>query len=353
MRTCPSVHVDRVCCTLVSALAGLGLGRVFWIRSWPLMVLWRHRVAAAVVASSASSQAAGSAPPRQRNAASHVSHVAEARRRRRLASRGSLGVTDPAASAASQRRGVKRQAPPVEASAASQRRRIDLPSGLRAHLAEWGPRLLAEAVTVASRRGLRMPTRQMTVGTDCSGLDAPVFALKALNMPVGFRHLFCSDVEAKKRSFLAANHPDATIYSNMLHRDHRQLPRHDMYICGFPCKPWSALHVKSKGFREQAARPFRAVCRTLREQLPVVAVLENVCGIRKVLDRVHRELHTLGWYEIMTVRVDPSDMGEPVRRPRLFFADSHRRGCSNRVCSPRARQRVDAGGLAQQSSSAG
>jgi hypothetical protein len=58
---------------------------------------------------------------------------------------------------------------------------------------------------------------------------------------------------------------------------------------------------------------------TLRKQLPVIAVLENVSGLRTYLERVHRELYALGWYEVLTIEVDPWDMGEPVRRRRFYF----------------------------------
>ena len=105
----------------------------------------------------------------------------------------------------------------------------------------------------------------------------------------------------------------------MLRRDHSQLPEHDLYVVGFPCKPFSHLHVGTQGFKERAARPFQAVLKTLREKTPLIAVLENVSGLRTYLERIHRELYKLGWYEVLTIEVDPWDMGEPVRRRRFYF----------------------------------
>jgi hypothetical protein len=57
----------------------------------------------------------------------------------------------------------------------------------------------------------------------------------------------------------------------------------------------------------------------LRQKLPPLAVLENVWGIRRHLNRVHRALHSLKWYEVITVGIDPYEMGEPVRRRRCWF----------------------------------
>ncbi len=62
-----------------------------------------------------------------------------------------------------------------------------------------------------------------------------------------------------------------------------------------------------------------AVLATLRQKLPPLAVLENVWGIRRHLNRVHRALHSLKWHEVITVGIDPYEMGEPVRRRRCWF----------------------------------
>ena len=64
---------------------------------------------------------------------------------------------------------------------------------------------------------------------------------------------------------------------------------------------------------------FVAMVRTLRACLPAVAVLENVIGIKRVLPKVWKSLRSLQWYEVLTVKIDPLDMGEPVARPRIFF----------------------------------
>ena len=138
-------------------------------------------------------------------------------------------------------------------------------------------------------------------------------------MPHGIRHEFSCELAEKKRAFLEANHPEALILKDMLRRDHAKLPHIDIYVCGFPCKPFSTLHVRSKGFAERAARPFRATVRTISRKLPPVVVLENVSGLRTHLARVHRALHRIGWYEVLTVMIDPFAMGELVRRRRFYF----------------------------------
>ena len=86
-----------------------------------------------------------------------------------------------------------------------------------------------------------------------------------------------------------------------------------------PCKPFSTLHLKSKGFQEVQARPFTGVLKTLRAILPPAAVLENVRGIDRYLNKVWSRLYGLRWYEVLTVCINPKDMGEPVTRDRTYF----------------------------------
>ena len=167
-------------------------------------------------------------------------------------------------------------------------RRYTISPELRTYLATWGPELRREIEAVASRRGLGLPQKPLRMGTDCSGLDAPVFALKGAKLPHGIRHEFSCELAEKKRAFLEANHPGALILKDMLRRDHATLPHVDLYVCGFPCKAFSTLHVGSKGFAERAARPFMAMVQTISTKLPPIAVLENVSGLRTHLARVHR-----------------------------------------------------------------
>ena len=48
-------------------------------------------------------------------------------------------------------------------------------------------------------------------------------------------------------------------------------------------------------------------------------MLENVLGIKTSIARVHRALHALGLYEVLTVEEDPWNIGEPNARPRLYI----------------------------------
>ena len=97
--------------------------------------------------------------------------------------------------------------------------KITLPTHLEQHMREWGPSMRKEFVAAAAKRGLRLPAKTISIGTDCSGFDAPIWALKAVAQPI--RHLFSSEVAPKVRNMLQMNHKSAEIYPDMVKRDHR------------------------------------------------------------------------------------------------------------------------------------
>jgi hypothetical protein len=73
------------------------------------------------------------------------------------------------------------------------RLRIDVPPNLQRHMAEWGPKLRREmAVQAGDGFSRALSTADFSVGTDCSGLEAPVLALQAMNIP--HKHVFSCDV---------------------------------------------------------------------------------------------------------------------------------------------------------------
>ena len=58
---------------------------------------------------------------------------------------------------------------------------------------------------------------------------------------------------------------------------------------------------------------------TIGTKLPAIAVLENVGGVSRYFAQIWKHIRRLGWYEVVTCRIDPADMGEPIARPRIFF----------------------------------
>ncbi len=208
-------------------------------------------------------------------------------------------------------------------------RDVALPSELSMHFRTWGPAMLARAsaafqkwsasdASATSCHSALLPARALRVATDCSGCDAPIWALRSLG--VAHTQAWACDIAEHCRKFIAANSPSGMpILANMLRRDNSMLPPHDVYVVGFSCKPWSTLHHQSKLWREPEAKTFGAVLKLLRQRRPRLAVLENVTGIRRVMPSVMKRLRSLIVYDVHVLHLDPRDFGEPVHRSRVYF----------------------------------
>ena len=202
-----------------------------------------------------------------------------------------------------------------------------MPRELRQHLDTWGPQLQqtiaaaqmswARAKRVQGFR--RLGAAALRIGTDCSGAEAPVWALREMRVP--HRQIFSCDVDPTVRSFIqAASPPETAVYEDMLRRSVDELADVDIYVVGFPCTPYSMLRRHStRLLREAAAKPYFELLRVLRAKRPALAILENVLGLRSVLPRILRDLKKLRWYNIVHFVLDPPQLGEPVSRPRFYI----------------------------------
>ena len=195
-------------------------------------------------------------------------------------------------------------------------------------LESWGPSF-AKRLESARRRWFQQNRHvkvgalgcqtKVRIGTDCSGAEAPIWAMKQMGLP--HEHVFSCDWQGSVRAFIRATcPPTGPIFEDMLTRDRQKLPYMDVYVCGFPCTPFSSLRQHSSALlREEAAKPFFEVLKILRQNKPKLACLENVMGIRQVMGKVLRYLRGLQLYWVIILPVDSQDLGEPVARPRCYF----------------------------------
>jgi site-specific DNA-cytosine methylase len=61
------------------------------------------------------------------------------------------------------------------------------------------------------------------------------------------------------------------------------------------------------------------VTETIREQKPRMVVLENVIGLKRVIDDVMEELDSIPGYFTMHIDIDPYTLGCPTARPRIYI----------------------------------
>ncbi len=168
------------------------------------------------------------------------------------------------------------------------------------------------------------------VGTDCSGIEAPVQALKNLGVP--FSHEFSSDIDKFCIQSIKANYKPKVLFGDLdgpfpcgdiTKRDVKDVPDIDLYVCGFPCQPFSAAGRKN-GFEHKSGNVFWSCFEVINAKKPKYFILENVRGLLsndkgKTWKTIWEALNKLQGYAIDWKILNTKDYGIPQNRERLFI----------------------------------
>jgi DNA (cytosine-5)-methyltransferase 1 len=161
----------------------------------------------------------------------------------------------------------------------------------------------------------------LRVGTDCSGIEAPVMALRMMGVP--FVHEFSSEMDSHCVASIKANYNPKIIFGDMTKRVLKHIPDIDLYICGFPCQTFSSAG-KREGVRDVRGMLFWECFRVIRYKLPTFFILENVKGLLsidhgEVFGRMMKQLNELTMYHIEHRVMNTKDYGIPQSRERVFI----------------------------------
>lgn len=168
----------------------------------------------------------------------------------------------------------------------------------------------------------------LRVGTDCSGIEAPIQALGQLGIP--FRHIFSSEIDKYCIKSIKANYNPEILFGDTENGDIRlrnnsSLPDIDLYVCGFPCQPFSAAGNRL-GLEDKRGNIFMTCIDVIKCKTPKYFILENVKGILKnnkgktwkvILSELEK-LRDLG-YQIHWKVLNTKDYGIPQNRERVFI----------------------------------
>jgi len=164
---------------------------------------------------------------------------------------------------------------------------------------------------------------KLRVATDCSGIEAPIEAL--IQMKIPFDHIWSCDSDKYVQQTIAANYSPMYFYPDITERDNSKLPDIDMYVCGFPCQPFSALG-KQLGTNDPRGNIMLHCIETIKIKLPKIFVLENVRRFKSTqkgkpyeyLMKSLREIEN-SYYNVYSMILNTKDYGIPQSRTRLFI----------------------------------
>ena len=167
-----------------------------------------------------------------------------------------------------------------------------------------------------------MPTRlPVHVGTDCTGMGAVFAALR--NLGVSYRHRFGSELDESARQQLLALAPPDILFVDARSRCTLDLPTVDLYVCGFPCQPFSQAGLRD-GFSNLRGQVFFRCFSYLKHVQPRTFILENVQGLENVDNgECFRQILLMLWslqtYRVWFDLLDTKEHGVPQSRPRWYF----------------------------------
>lgn len=165
----------------------------------------------------------------------------------------------------------------------------------------------------------------ITIGTDCSGIEAPVMALRRLRVP--HKHLWSCDIDPYVRQSIEANYNPNIIFTDITKP--RKLPQVDIYVAGFPCQSFS-LAGSRLGIKDPRGTIFWDTVRAIRQSKPKVFILENVIGLLSddngnTFKTIIKTLDDLSKYDIYHKVLNSCDYGVPQNRKRVFIVGIHKR----------------------------
>lgn len=167
----------------------------------------------------------------------------------------------------------------------------------------------------------------LRIGTDCSGIEAPIEALKQLGIP--FEHKWACEKDKYALESIKANYNPIKIYTDITKRKHALLPDIDMYVCGFPCQPFSLMGNKM-GTEDSRSNIMYQCIKVIQKKLPKIFILENVKNFKFIekckpfnyllsqLTNIKNNDEDIA-YNVYNDLLNTRDYGIPQNRERIFI----------------------------------
>lgn len=160
----------------------------------------------------------------------------------------------------------------------------------------------------------------ITIGTVCSGVEAPIVALQAMGIP--FRHMFACESDKWCRRVVESRFKPETFYDDLWEMaEEDELPHCDILVAGLPCQAFSGIGQQG-GLHDKRGQLFLPLCTLLRKIRPKYLVFENVASIVSKKNAFNfwlilQTFYTHG-YVVRYEKLLSSDYGVPQNRKRVY-----------------------------------
>ena len=177
-----------------------------------------------------------------------------------------------------------------------------------------------------------MSSNVLRVGTDCSGIEAPIEALLQLKIP--FRHVFSSEIDKFCIQSIKANYSPEILFGDkegpfpdgdITKRNVSDIPDIDLYVCGFPCQSFSVAGNR-EGFAGKSGSVFFSCMEVIKHKKPRYFILENVKGL---LNHDNKKTWDVIWEKVSDMTdygyfvdwrlLNTKDYGVPQSRERVYI----------------------------------
>ena len=111
--------------------------------------------------------------------------------------------------------------------------------------------------------------RVISIGSMCSGSEAPIEACKQLRIQM--RHLFAADISQDSRTFIRKNFNPLNLHHDIMNLDVASLPYVDLFVAGPPCQPFSKMNSKRLSVSDARISVLVRCLEYIRERSPKAA----------------------------------------------------------------------------------
>lgn len=165
----------------------------------------------------------------------------------------------------------------------------------------------------------------LKIGTDCSGIEAPIQALEKICKVnnLKYEHIFSSENNRYAIDCLKENYKPNILYGDIQKRNVKEISDFDIYVSGFPCQPFSKAN-KFKTKVDPRLNLFENCLDVIIEKEPKIFILENVKTLVTLnkgsyFNEILSRLENNGKYDVNWKVMNSKDYGIPQSRDRLYI----------------------------------